>query len=102
MWRHIDSVHVFDDLDVVARADWLAAASAAKLYIRWALVLYVLLLLLRHSYFLFHYSLNLKLSDLMNKQTNKSLKAMWVFNLTETKNSEVNVLFFHRLPDLRI
>lgn len=95
-------MHVFDDLDVVARADWLAAASAAELHIRWALVLYVLLLLLRHSYFLFHYSLNLKLSDLMNKQTKKSLKGLWLFSLTKAKNSEVNVPFFHRLPDLTI
>lgn len=64
LWCNINSVHVFDDLDVLASANVSAAASAAKLHFT-LLVLHVFLLLLYHSHLLLHYSLNLKLEDLM-------------------------------------
>lgn len=57
----IDSVNIFNDLNVFTGADICAAAPAAKLHFRRIFVLYAFLLLLFHSHILLHYGLNLKL-----------------------------------------
>lgn len=66
----VDSVHVFDDLDVIAGADVFAAASAAELHFALE-VLHVFLLLLSHSHFPLHYGLQLKLQDLRKRIVEK-------------------------------
>lgn len=68
LWRNVDSVHVFNDVDVFAAADAFAAASTAELHSRWTLILDGLLLLLYMPHFCLQYSLNLKFSDLIKER----------------------------------
>lgn len=66
--HNIDSVHVFDDLDVSAGAGECITASAVKVHVTWVCSFYAFLLFLCCSHFVLHNSLNLKLCDLIIKQ----------------------------------
>lgn len=98
----IDSVNLFNDLNVFTSAGIFAAASAAELHFRRIFVLYVFLLLLRHPQFLLHYRLNLKLKDLKKGKKYSLQKCRIRFKWWKIKRCKFNRPVCYSPLDLRL